>query len=45
VEPVVSVAVAAVALGETLSSVQLAGGVLVIGAVVVLARTEPVLAE
>lgn len=45
VEPVVSVAVAAVALGETLSSVQLAGGVLVIGAVIVLARTEPVLAE
>jgi drug/metabolite transporter (DMT)-like permease len=45
VEPVVSVAVAALALGETLSSVQLVGGVLVIGAVVVLARTEPVLAE
>jgi drug/metabolite transporter (DMT)-like permease len=41
-EPVVSVGVAALALGETLSSVQLAGGVLVIGAVVVLARTTPV---
>jgi drug/metabolite transporter (DMT)-like permease len=43
VEPVVSVAVAAVALGETLSSVQLAGGALVIGAVVALARTAPAL--
>lgn len=42
VEPVVSVVVAALALGETLSSVQIAGGVLVIGAVLVLARTEPV---
>jgi drug/metabolite transporter (DMT)-like permease len=41
VEPVVSVAVAAVALGETLSSIQLVGGTLVIGAVVVLARAEP----
>jgi drug/metabolite transporter (DMT)-like permease len=41
VEPVVSVGVAAVALGETLSAVQLAGGVLVIGAVIVLARTSP----
>ncbi|MDT7538292.1 MAG: hypothetical protein QOI82_1877 [Actinomycetota bacterium] len=40
-EPVVSVGVAAVALGETLSAVQLAGGVLVIAAVVVLARTTP----
>lgn len=45
VEPVVSVAVAAVALGETLSSVQLAGGVLVLGAVIALARTVPALAE
>lgn len=42
VEPVVSVAVAALALGETLSSVQLAGGALVVGAVLVLARTTPV---
>jgi drug/metabolite transporter (DMT)-like permease len=41
VEPVVSVVVAAVVLGETLSSVQVAGGVLVIGAVVVLARAAP----
>jgi drug/metabolite transporter (DMT)-like permease len=40
-EPVVSVGVAAVALGESLSPVQLAGGVLVIGAVVVLARAAP----
>jgi drug/metabolite transporter (DMT)-like permease len=37
-EPVVSVVAAAVFLGETLTSVQLAGGVLVIGAVVALAR-------
>jgi drug/metabolite transporter (DMT)-like permease len=42
VEPVVSVVVAAVALGETLLSVQVVGGVLVIGAVLVLARTAPV---
>jgi len=42
VEPVVSVAVAAVALGETLSAVQLAGGALVIGAVIVLARAPGV---
>jgi drug/metabolite transporter (DMT)-like permease len=41
-EPVVSVGVAALALGESLSGVQLTGGVLVIGAVVVLARTSPV---
>ena len=41
-EPVVSVGVAALALGESLSAVQLTGGVLVIGAVVVLARTAPV---
>lgn len=41
-EPVVSVGVAALALGESLSAVQLAGGVLVIAAVVVLARTAPV---
>lgn len=40
-EPVVSVGVAALALGETLSPVQLVGGVLVVGAVVVLARTSP----
>jgi drug/metabolite transporter (DMT)-like permease len=40
-EPVVSVGVAAVALGETLSPVQLTGGALVIGAVIVLARTAP----
>jgi drug/metabolite transporter (DMT)-like permease len=45
VEPVVSVGVAAIALGETLSSLQLAGGALVLGAVIVLARAEPVLAE
>jgi drug/metabolite transporter (DMT)-like permease len=38
-EPVVSVAVAAAALGESLSAVQLAGGALVLGAVGVLART------
>jgi drug/metabolite transporter (DMT)-like permease len=42
VEPVVSVAVAGVALGETLSPVQLAGGALVVAAVLVLARTSPV---
>jgi drug/metabolite transporter (DMT)-like permease len=41
-EPVVSVGVAAIALGESLSGVQLAGGVLVIAAVVALARTAPV---
>lgn len=41
-EPVVSVGVAAIALGESLSAVQLAGGVLVIAAVIVLARTSPV---
>jgi drug/metabolite transporter (DMT)-like permease len=40
-EPVVSVGVAAVALGEALSAVQLVGGVLVVGAVVVLARAAP----
>ncbi|MBK5305160.1 MAG: EamA family transporter [Frankiaceae bacterium] len=40
-EPVVSVGVAAVALGETLSPVQLVGGALVVGAVIVLARTPP----
>jgi drug/metabolite transporter (DMT)-like permease len=40
-EPVVSVGVAALALGETLTAVQLAGGALVIGAVVALARTAP----
>ena len=37
-EPVVSVVAAAVFLGETLTGVQLAGGALVFGAVVVLAR-------
>lgn len=37
-EPVVSVAVAAAALGESLSAVQLVGGALVLGAVGVLAR-------
>ena len=37
-EPVVSVATAAVVLGESLSSLQLAGGALVLGAVLVLAR-------
>jgi drug/metabolite transporter (DMT)-like permease len=44
-EPVVSVAVAAVALGERLGALQVAGGVLVLAAVVVLARQsqpEPV---
>lgn len=40
-EPVVSVGVAAVALGETLSWVQLVGGGLVLSAVIVLARTAP----
>lgn len=38
VEPVVSVAAAALALGERLTPVQVAGGVLVLAAVVVLAR-------
>ena len=41
-EPVVSVAVAAVALGERLSALQAVGGALVIAAVVVLARVAPV---
>lgn len=41
-EPVVSVAVAAVALGERLSTLQAAGGALVIAAVLVLARVAPV---
>jgi drug/metabolite transporter (DMT)-like permease len=41
-EPVVSVGVAAVALSESLSAVQLTGGALVVGAVIVLARTTPV---
>ncbi len=40
-EPVVSVVVAAVVLGERLGPVQLAGGVLVLLAVVVLARLSP----
>jgi drug/metabolite transporter (DMT)-like permease len=38
IEPVVSVVVAAIALGESLSSLQLAGGALVLAAVSVLAR-------
>lgn len=41
-EPVVSVAVAALALGERLTLVQVAGGALVVAAVVVLARLVPV---
>lgn len=41
IEPVVSVGVGAVALGESLGAVQLAGGALVLGAVAVLARTPP----
>jgi drug/metabolite transporter (DMT)-like permease len=41
-EPVVSVAVAAVALGEDLSALQLLGGALVLGAVAALARTPAV---
>jgi drug/metabolite transporter (DMT)-like permease len=41
-EPVVSVAVAALVLGERLSPVQVAGGALVVAAVVVLARLVPV---
>ena len=40
-EPVVSVSVAAVVLGERLTPVQVAGGALVVGAVVVLARVAP----
>ena len=40
-EPVVSVVAAAAFLGERLSPVQLAGGALVVGAVVVLARASP----
>lgn len=40
-EPVVSVGVAALALGERLGPVQVAGGVLVLVAVVVLARLSP----
>lgn len=40
-EPVVSVLVAALALGERLGPVQAAGGVLVLAAVVVLARLSP----
>ena len=41
VEPVVSIAVAALVLGERLGSLQLAGGVVVLLAVGVLARTRP----
>lgn len=40
-EPVVTIGVAAVALGERLSLLQVSGGVLVLAAVVVLARLEP----
>jgi len=40
-EPVVSVAVAGIALGERLSAPQLGGGALVVAAVVVLARAAP----
>jgi drug/metabolite transporter (DMT)-like permease len=39
IEPLVSVTVGALALGESLGAVQLAGGVLVLGAVAVLARS------
>lgn len=41
VEPVVSIAVAALVLGERLGPLQLAGGVVVLLAVAVLARTRP----
>jgi drug/metabolite transporter (DMT)-like permease len=41
VEPVVSIAVAALVLGERLGPIQVAGGVLVLTAVAVLARLEP----
>jgi drug/metabolite transporter (DMT)-like permease len=40
-EPVVTVAAAALVLGERLSALQLSGGVLVLAAVVVLARLDP----
>ena len=45
VEPVVSIAVAAVVLGERLGPVQVAGGVVVLAAVAVLARLRPAEAE
>jgi drug/metabolite transporter (DMT)-like permease len=45
VEPVVSIGVAAVVLGERLGPVQIAGGVLVLLAVGVLARLDPVQEE
>ena len=45
VEPVVSIAVAALVLGERLNSVQVLGGVVVLAAVAVLARLEPAEAE
>lgn len=45
VEPVVSVTVAAVVLGERLGAVQVAGGVVVLAAVAVLARLKPIEAE
>ena len=38
IEPVVTVALAAVILGETVSPIQLLGGILILGAVIVLAR-------
>lgn len=44
-EPVVSVAVAGVVLGETLGPLQAVGGVLVLAAVVVLARLQPATAR
>ena len=45
VEPVVSIAVAALVLGERLGPVQIAGGAVVLAAVAVLARLDPVEAE
>ena len=42
VEPLVSVLVAAAVLGERLGPLQVAGGMLVLGAVVALARLRPV---
>ena len=45
VEPVVSIAVAALVLGERLVAVQVVGGVVVLAAVAVLARLKPVEAD
>ena len=45
VEPVISIGVAAVVLGERLGPVQVAGGVVVLAAVAVLARLRPAPAE